>query len=150
MKKIILLLFLLSFSLQAKPCPQDQKLIAAEFLKEEFFGRRLYSPTTCFKQKDFSWIQIAHDPPNEEALERVIVNSDSMVVEKIERTRKDPTAYRAHFKVKISRDKGVSWIEYKDTIHYMIDQKKAGYCALLLQSPEIILTSSQCSTSDKD
>jgi hypothetical protein len=150
MKKKTWFLLLLSFSLQAQPCPKDQKLIATEFLKEEFYGRRLYAPTACFKQEDFSWIQIAHDPPNEEALERVIVKTDSVVVEKVEMTRKDPTLYTAQFKVKISRDEGETWVDYSDSIHYMKDQNKAGHCALLLQSPEIILISSQCSTSDKD
>jgi hypothetical protein len=150
MKSLVWLLLLSSMVAESKTCPNDQKLIAAEFLKEEFYGRRLQAQSPCFKQSDFSWIKVAHDPPNEEVIKQFIVKTDTLKIDKVDLAQKKPAVYSAHFQVQVSQDQGKTWSNYQDQIRYMSDQNKAGRCALLLQSPQVMLIEARCLANDKD
>lgn len=150
MKNPLIILCLIVFSTRAYACPSDQKKIVEEFVKEEFSGRRLQAKSSCLEQSRFSHIKIAHDPPNEEAIESVWVKPETLVIDKVELIDADIKVYSAHFQVQFSSDQGKTWATTQDMIKYMANQNQAGRCALLLQSPQKLMIESRCLTSDKD
>ncbi len=113
-------------------CPTDLKLIAKELIELDLSGLRLPTRSQCLDPAHFRFVDVFHDPVQEErSPDQIVVSDAKITVTQIEPTE-DENEFRAHFKV--------TGRELKDSILFMRHlnpkKQKSSGCASLLEFPK--------------